>query len=108
MTHEFHFISNAGEDQVLICNGCSEYFNREIVNQKDGGVHSNEERTLVCPTCHSQDLSSFPTIEVNSYFLILQLPKSFTSYCINYPLFDKIKLFRLDTPSSWGQSIQNL
>jgi len=58
-THEFQVYTDAGEDHVLYCAGCSFAQNREIAKVKEGDR---------CPQCDEHDVQTTRGIEVGNIF----------------------------------------
>jgi hypothetical protein len=64
VSHEYHYLSEIGEDTVLICESCGFAANQEVVDTE----HTNGESRHVCPRCARNQLSSHRAIEVGHTF----------------------------------------
>jgi len=73
-SHEFHLLSDVGEDRLLHCSACNEVFNEELL-ETGSGVHvvqggSSSSSTTTsnsipkCIQCGSPELSGSTSIEV--------------------------------------------
>lgn len=61
MSHEYHYISSAGEDNLVHCQNCSHAFNAEICNG---------QLKKLCIQCQSNNVMSVKGIEVAHAFLL--------------------------------------
>jgi len=81
VSHEFHFPSEIGEDEILQCEKCSTYFNAEIlkteeeleelarVGEKTENI-SSVSSTTSCTNCGSSQFTVTTAIEVGHSFLL--------------------------------------
>ncbi len=60
-SHEYHLISDLGEDEIFICNSCKSSFNAELVDT---------DQIPKCNSCDSNDLFKTNAIEVGHAFLL--------------------------------------
>jgi prolyl-tRNA synthetase len=82
LSHEFHLISDVGEDKILICNDCQFGFNQEIQlaeQEKQQAVNtgsstevavSPRSKKTTCIQCGSSNLSKSNAIEVSSHSIL--------------------------------------
>ena len=56
-SHEFQTVTEAGEDQIFICEDCQIAINQEIIEEQKG-----------CPNCEREDLKQAKAVEVGNIF----------------------------------------
>ncbi|KAM7358500.1 prolyl-tRNA synthetase 2-like protein, mitochondrial isoform 3-T6 [Cochliomyia hominivorax] len=61
MSHEYHYISSAGEDNLLHCQKCNHAFNAEVLK---------DSSTPICIECKSTDVLEVKGMEVAHAFLL--------------------------------------
>lgn len=61
ISHEYHYISSAGEDHLLHCQNCDHAFNAEVLNNND---------TPTCVQCKSTNVAEVKGMEVAHAFLL--------------------------------------
>lgn len=62
VSHEYHYISSAGEDNLLHCKNCNYAFNVEVTGETDNNVS--------CLKCKSSDVEQVKGMEVAHAFLL--------------------------------------
>ncbi|XP_058975690.1 probable proline--tRNA ligase, mitochondrial [Musca domestica] len=62
VSHEYHYISSAGEDNLLQCKNCNYAFNVEVTGETDNNVS--------CLKCKSSDVEQVKGMEVAHAFLL--------------------------------------
>ena len=58
ISHEYHFLTNIGEDQILECKKCSAMFNRELCEKN------------ICKNCKENQLLKHNGIEIGHTFIL--------------------------------------
>jgi len=61
-SHEYHFVSRKGEDEVLTCGGCKYAANTEVAGGLDAGAS--------CPKCGLRKLKKHVTVELGHTFFL--------------------------------------
>lgn len=61
LSHEYHYISSAGEDNLLHCRNCNYAFNIEVTGENDSSA---------CVKCHSTNVEQVKGMEVAHAFLL--------------------------------------
>ena len=61
ISHEYHFISDIGQDELVICENCGHGSNKEL---------AAEDNIDICPKCSSAQLRKSKGIEVGHTFLL--------------------------------------
>ncbi|XP_075159774.1 prolyl-tRNA synthetase 2-like protein, mitochondrial [Haematobia irritans] len=61
VSHEYHYISSAGEDNLLRCEDCRYAFNEEV---------TGDTKTTSCLKCHSKNVKQIKGMEVAHAFLL--------------------------------------
>ena len=61
ISHEYHFISDIGQDELVICENCGHGSNKEL---------AAEDNVDICPKCSSAQLRKSKGIEVGHTFLL--------------------------------------
>jgi len=50
-SHEYHLLAPAGEDDILICTGCQQAINAELIQHKDPQSKSDHQEPKICSVC---------------------------------------------------------
>ena len=59
MSHEYHYLSSIGEDQLLECNSCGHRISQECLQ-----LTNTDSENQSCPKCNDKDLKNNLGLEV--------------------------------------------
>ena len=63
ISHEYHLISNVGEDKLVSCLDCGAHFNEQLVKNDE----SSQYEDYPCVNCNSNNIKKQLGIEVSSW-----------------------------------------